>query len=230
MKVLALDTSTEACSAALYDGGYNQGEVLSRFEIAPRQHTKLILPMIDSLLAEAGWSLRDIELLGYGCGPGAFTGVRLGVSVAQGIAFGAEIPVAGVSSLAALAQAAYSENGQARCLAAIDARMAEVYWARYEVNMAGYMMLQGDESVLPPAQVELPDEGQWSCIGSGFDQYRQELMINTDQRQLTMIPDRFPEARYVASLAAYYAEQGQAVAADQALPVYIRNNVVSIQK
>ena len=100
MKLLAVETSTEACSAALYiDGIVNE-----RFELAPKEHTKLILPMIDSLMSDAGLKPQQLDALAFSCGPGSFTGVRIATGVIQGIALGADLPVVPVSTLAAIAQ------------------------------------------------------------------------------------------------------------------------------
>ena len=121
MNLLALDTATEACSAALLIGD----DIIERSEIAPRRHAELILPMIESLLGEAGISRRQIDAIAVGRGPGAFTGVRLAISVAQGLALGLDVPVVPVSSLAALAQDAPTDI-DAPILAVIDARMAHI--------------------------------------------------------------------------------------------------------
>ena len=123
MKILALDTSTEACSAALLI----DTEIHQRYEVAPREHGALILPMIETLLSEAGCAPTQLDALAFGRGPGAFVGVRIATGVAQGIAFAADLPVIPVSSLAAMAQSV--EHGNV--YSAIDARMNEVYWGAY---------------------------------------------------------------------------------------------------
>jgi len=158
MKILALETATEACSAALNI----DGEIRERFEIAPRGHSELILPMLESLLAEADIPLGQVDALAFGRGPGAFTGVRIGVGVAQGVAFGAELPVLPVSTLAALAQA--TDAGQV--LAALDARMDEVYWGRYRRDERGLMRLQGEECVAAPEATPLAQGEDWLGAGS----------------------------------------------------------------
>lgn len=221
--VLAIDTATEACSAALMVAG----EIAERYEIAPRRHAELILPMIDALLAEAGIALDRIDVLGFGRGPGAFTGVRIAAGVAQGIAFGAELPVVPVSTLAALAQGAVRTGGHARVLAAIDARMREVYWGAYQADEAGLMRLQGAECVSPPAEVPLPPEGKWFGVGTGWDAYGDALRARLDGRVNGSDGRCWPRARDVAMLAAAGYVAGEAVTADEALPVYLRDRVVA---
>lgn len=123
-KILAIDTATENCSVALLVND----RVISRSEVAPRDHTKKVLPMVDEVLKEAGLTLQDLDALAFGRGPGSFTGVRIGIGIAQGLAFGAELPMIGVSTLAAMAQASYRLHGATNAAVAIDARMGEVYW------------------------------------------------------------------------------------------------------
>ena len=135
MKLLAIDTSEDACSAALCVGD----EILERFEIAPRRHTELILPMMDGLLAEAGLSLRGLDALAFARGPGSFTGIRIATSIVQGAALGAGLAVVPVSSLQALAQGARRLHGAGQVLSALDARMREVYWGAYRADDAGIM-------------------------------------------------------------------------------------------
>lgn len=127
-KILAVDTATENCSVALIMGN----EVIARCEYAPREHTTKILPMVDSVLAEAGVKLNQLDALAYGRGPGSFTGVRIGIGIAQGLAFGADLPMIGVSTLAAMAQGSYRTEQAEQVVAAIDARMGDVYWGQYQ--------------------------------------------------------------------------------------------------
>ena len=146
LKILAVDTATEACSAALLVGD----KLFSRWEEAPRDHTRKILPMVQAVLDDAGISLSDLDAIAFGRGPGSFTGVRIGIGVAQGLAFGAGVPLIGISTLAAMAQGAYRLDGAEQVLTAIDARMNEVYFGRYEL-IDGRMQLVGDEVVSEPA-------------------------------------------------------------------------------
>ncbi|MDP1939061.1 MAG: tRNA (adenosine(37)-N6)-threonylcarbamoyltransferase complex dimerization subunit type 1 TsaB, partial [Gallionella sp.] len=115
MKVLALETSTEYCSVALWQ----DGAVLEHCERVGQKHSELLVPMLDAVLREAGCAIRDMDGIAYGSGPGSFTGVRIACGVTQGLAFGASLPVAGVCTLQALAEA----SGRQRVIAALDARM-----------------------------------------------------------------------------------------------------------
>ena len=218
MKLLALETATEACSAAVW----GDGAVLERYEIAPRRHAALILPMIESVLAEAGLTINQLDGIAVGRGPGAFTGVRIAVSVAQGLAFAADLPVVPVSTLAALALGAARETGQMRIATALDARMGEVYWGTWAVSEDRVALL-GEERVCAPALVTAPPDG-WFGVGSGWSAYAQAL-----SQRLTVngwAGDRYPHASDIVRLAADPARRDSWVTAEQALPVYLRDRVV----
>ena len=221
MKLLAIDTSTEACSAALSI----DGETIERYRLAPRQHTRLILPMIDELLSDSGLSIGDMDGVAFGRGPGAFTGLRIAAGVIQGIAFGADLAVVPVSTLAALAQGGYRDTGATRVLAAIDARMQEVYWAAYDIDDSGYARLIGEELVCSPQQVPIPDGEGWSGVGSGWEAYLSPLQRRLAGTLSTWDAQRYPRARDVAVLGAAALGRGAAVSAERALPVYLRNEV-----
>ena len=164
MKILAIDTATEACSAALYF----DGEINQQYRVAPREHSHIILPMIDQLLAEAGIRVSDLDALAFGRGPGSFMGVRIAAGVTQGIAFAWDLPVVPISTLAAIAQTAHAETGATSVLSAIDARMNEVYWGAYRLSDDGCMELTGKEIVILPEQVNCPGEHDWCGAGSGW--------------------------------------------------------------
>lgn len=221
MKLLAVETATEACSVALY----LDGEVREDFRIAPREHARLVLGMADTLLADAGVSLADMDALAFGRGPGAFTGVRIATSVVQGMAFASELPVVPVSTLAALAQGALREFGWQKVAAAIDARMNEVYWATYEYT-DGLMQAQGDERVCAPEQVPILNGQDWYGIGSGWLTFADALAERQTDAIAGATGEYYPHAQDVAVLAAAAAAQGLAVDAEQALPVYLRDQVV----
>ena len=217
MKLLAIETATDACSAALSI----YGEIHERFEITPRGHTERILPMIDELLAAAGVSIGQMDALAFGRGPGAFTGVRIAVGVAQGIAFAADLPVVPVSTLAALAQGA----GADKVLAALDARMDEVYWGAYQCNAAGLMVRVGEECVSAPGEVPLPGGDNWQGAGIGWSAYEAALSARCAEQVTSWEGACYPHARDVALLGVAGHEAGHAVSAEQALPVYLRDKV-----
>jgi tRNA threonylcarbamoyladenosine biosynthesis protein TsaB len=217
MIVLALETATEACSASLAI----DGDIRERFAVAPRGHSQLILPMVDELLAEAGIALAQVDALAFGRGPGAFTGLRIAVGVAQGIAFGADLPVVPVSTLAALAQGCEADA----VLAAIDARMDEVYWGAYRRNAAGLMQASGAETVAAPARVEVPEGADWVGAGSGWGAYEAGLSAACAGHVHSWHAEALPHARDVARLGMAAAAAGQTVSAEQALPVYLRDEV-----
>lgn len=216
MKILAFDTSTDACTVAVK----LDGRVCEHFELG-RRHAERLLVLIDKVLAEAGVALGDLDAIAFGRGPGSFTGLRISAGVAQGLAFGADLPVVPVSSLAALAQSVDAP----KVLAAFDARMQQVYWGAYVRGARGLVELQGEERVVAPSAVPLPASGGWVGAGSGWDQYTEALSARLDERLDRWYPDCYPRARGVAELGAADFEAGKAVPAEQALPVYMRDDV-----
>ncbi|MGZ8227283.1 MAG: tRNA (adenosine(37)-N6)-threonylcarbamoyltransferase complex dimerization subunit type 1 TsaB [Methylococcaceae bacterium] len=220
MKLLAVETATEACSAALYING----EISERFEIAPQKHTKLILPMIDNLMREAGLKPQDLDALAFGCGPGSFTGVRIATGIIHGIAFGADLPVVPVSTLAAIAQDCFDKTDNNTTFVAMDARMGEIFWGVYQRNNTGYAELLGKEAVTPAELIAFPDVTGIG-VGSGWGVYKDILMARLDGRVSDCQVDHLPRACAVAQLGAYGFEQGLAVAVEDAMPVYLRDNV-----
>jgi len=220
MKILAFDTSSEACSVALN----LDGQILSRFEHAPRRHTELLLPMIEEMLMEAGVELGDLDALAFGRGPGSFTGVRIAAGVAQGIAFGADLPVAPVSTLAALALRSYREEGKGRLLAAFDARMREVYWGCFIIDDNDRPQLQGCESVSPPDYVSLPEGSEWHGVGEGWKVYGDELNARVGG-SISVSSELTCRADEIALIGSDMFEAGDVVTAEHALPVYLRDEV-----
>lgn len=217
MKLLALDTATEACSAALF----LNGETTIRYRYAPRQHAELILPMVDELLSEAEIDIRSLDCLAFGRGPGAFTGVRIATGVIQGLAFASDLPVVPVSTLATLAQGAIAKSDF--LFSAIDARMGEIYWGLYQAD-GDIVTAVTDERVSKPGSVTIPGDKAWFGAGSGWKTYRNELLQATS-RCTGQDGDAYPHARDIIPLAIRDYETGKAVAAEQALPVYLRNRV-----
>lgn len=226
-KILAIETSTEACSAALF---MNE-QVFVQFKHAPRQHTQLALPMLESVLKEGRIALKDVDAIAFGCGPGAFTGLRIAAGIAQGLALSVNIPVVPVSTLAALAQYAVHQSGSHQpgqgIIASLDARMQEVYWGEYQLNAAGLVELIGEEQLGSPETMLASTLGdtQKIAIGSGWDVYASKLFDKTYPDNLQIENGILPSAEYIAKLAVPLFEEGKVVTAEDAQPVYIRNNV-----
>lgn len=225
MKLLAFETATEACSVALY----LDGQVRERFEIAPRRHAELALPWADALLAEAGVARTQLDAIAVGRGPGAFTGVRLAIALAQGVALGLDRPVVPVSTLAVLAAGA-ATAGPARILATIDARMGEVYAGAF-LRVVEALAALDVERVLPPEAVELPaggdddDDGPWQGVGTGFAAGGGLLAQRLHARLVAVDAAALPRASNLARLAAAAFARGETVAAERAEPAYLRDNV-----
>lgn len=218
--LLALDTATEACSVALL----HEGKVLSHYEVIPRLHAQRLLPMISDLLAEGGIALSAVDGIAFGRGPGAFTGVRIAIGVVQGLAFALDRPVLPVSNLAVLAQRALREHGAQQVASAIDARMDEVYWGCYRAEQ-GEMRLAGIEAVLPPEQAVLPREasGDWFGAGTGWGTFAARIAVPVVGQE----PNMLPHALDLLSLARFAWARGEALPADQAQPVYLRDKVAT---
>lgn len=225
MKILALETSSERCSAALLVAG----NILERAQLARRAHAELILPMVESLLAEAGETLAGLDAIAFGRGPGGFTGLRVATAVAQGLAFGADRPVVPVSDLAALAAAAARAHGAGKVLACLDARMQEVYWAGFEAGGPEEVHALGEEQLGPAAEVHLPEAGAWFGAGSGFGVYGEILSTRLAPSLQGQDATLVPTAHEVATLAAGLLAGGHSVSADQALPVYLRDRVAHVK-
>lgn len=222
MRILAIDTATEACSAALW----NDGNTCAHFELCPREHTQRILPIVQDILTQGGVSLTDLDALAFGRGPGSFTGVRIGIGIAQGLALGAELPMIGVSTLATMAQGAWRKQGASRVLAAIDARMGEVYWAEYQRDAQGVWHGENTEAVLKPEAVQqrLAElEGEWATVGTGWAAWPD--MTQGANVTLSDGDVLLPEAEDMLPIACKLLEQGKTVAVDKAEPVYLRNEV-----
>lgn len=222
--ILAIDTVSDACSVAVCV----QGEIASRVVHEPRAHGRLILAMVDDVLTELGTRLSALDAVAFGRGPGAFTGVRIGASVIQGLAYAVDLPVVPVSSLAALAHGMTSGD-KGLVLAAFDARMGEVYWGAYDVLGNGQTRLLGAEQVATPDSVFIP-EGDCMGAGSGWATYRAELSAHLGERLVAVDDSLMPVATDVLAIAQVQFEQQGGVAAEQALPVYLRNNVAAKPK
>nr|WP_221275760.1 tRNA (adenosine(37)-N6)-threonylcarbamoyltransferase complex dimerization subunit type 1 TsaB [Marinobacter oulmenensis] len=223
---MALDTSSAGCSAALW----LDGRVTERFELAPRGHTRLLMPMVRELLAEAAVTPQDLDVLAFACGPGSFTGLRIATGAIQGLAWGLDLPVVPVSSLATVALCAMDTHqipeGQ-NVAVAFDARMGEVYWGAFR-SEAGLPVSLEAERVCPPSAVSLPATGDagalWLGAGQGWS-LQQQMPEAVVARMQTIDETLVPRAAQVARLAEAGWHRGEAVSAEQAQPVYIRDEV-----
>ena len=221
MRLLAIETATDACSCALLDG-----EVLTeRFELAPRRHAELLLGMVADLFASAGLRPPELDAIAFGRGPGSFTGVRIATGVAQGLGFAADVPLVGVSSLQVLAQSAAREQGWSRLLAAFDARMDEVYWGAFEVDDRGLVVPSGREQVCPPDQVPIPVDAGWLGVGEGWSAYASALHARLGDRVERVESSVRPRAGDLARLGAAAFDDGKSCSAELARPVYLRDQV-----
>jgi tRNA threonylcarbamoyladenosine biosynthesis protein TsaB len=220
MRILALDTSTEWCSVAVGDG--TRWQRLD--EHAGQAHSERVLPMVHAALAEAGWMLAELDGIAFGAGPGSFTGIRIGCGVAQGLAFGADLPVAPVPTLAALAQEVFRVHGWTRVVACLDARMHEIYLAAYLHGDEGWREW-GAPSVVPPAAASraLPADLAPACgAGNGFAAYPK---IVSELELVAVADDARPSAQSIGELALPRFVAGQGVAAVDAAPLYVRQRV-----
>lgn len=225
MKLLAIETATESCSVALM---LNE-EIIELSEIAPRRHNEIVLSMCEKVLAQAETSLTELDAIAFGRGPGAFTGVRLAASVAQGIAMGQDLPVVPVSSLATLSQAVYEEKQVQEVFACIDARMQEVYYGVYKLSPDYLMELEGKEKVISPQHINQKVSNHCYGVGSGWNVYAESLH-RAIGKKISFDTDKFPQAKYAAMLAKAYYLQGQKLPAEEALPVYLRDDVAEKPK
>ena len=222
MKLLAIETSTEACSVALWI----DGDVRERHEVAPRRHTDLVLPWADALLAEAGVGKRALDAIAVGRGPGAFTGVRLAVALVQGMALALDIPVLPVSTLASLALPAAASAGGADVLAAIDARMGEVYLGLFRADADAGVIARGGEWMARPVDAALA-EGAAALVGvgTGFAAADGVLTMRLSARLRRVDAAALPHAADVAWLGTRAFVRGEAIAADRLEPAYLRDKV-----
>lgn len=216
MKLLALDTSTEYLSLALW----LDGEIRARDILAGQKHSQLILPMLGEMLAESGLSLTDLDGIAFGAGPGSFTGLRIGCGVAQGLAFGANLQVVGISTLLALAQQANVE----RVIACLDARMGEIYMAAYVHTEAGWKT-QCEPGLFRPQDAPKLEGGNWHGSGSGWLAHSEALQQVYSGQTAQIDTQAFPHARDIALLASHKFALGETRPAAEAAPIYVRNKV-----
>lgn len=221
MTILALDTSTEVCSVALSHGG----SVFSQFYEGDKKNTDVILDMIETVLGDAGAKKTDIELICFARGPGGFTGVRVATGIAQGMSFGLGVPVLPISTLMLMAMGAHKQHGAEQVTVINDARMNEVYSATYAFSGAPFdqrIETVVEESIVAPKNIRLPKQSGYG-VGSGIVAY--ELESNLIEQGYTLDLALKPDARYLLELAQQPQFENSTVAADKALPVYLRDNV-----
>lgn len=216
MNLLAFDTSTEYLSLALL----HQGELYTHDELAGQSHSQLILPQIQRMLHETGLKLTDLDGLAFGAGPGSFTGVRIAAGVAQGLAFGANLPVLPVCTLLALAQASSADQ----VIACLDARMGEIYHAAYTRQPDGWKTVAEPGLYKPEQAPALLGEG-WTGAGSGWQTYAEPLERAYLSQLSNTMPALLPTAQAIVQLALPTLQNGGGLAAAEAMPIYIRNRV-----
>lgn len=216
MNILALDTSTEYCSVALW----RDGVVNERAAHAGQGHSAMLTGMVDAVLAEGGLRLADLDGIAYGRGPGSFTGLRIACAVAQGLAFPADIPLAGIGTLHAMALGC----GAGKVVCCLDARMQEVYHAAYVRDGDGYIEVSAPQVCAPAAAPQLTGGG-WTGCGSGFAAYGDVLRPRYGETLTAVEADVYPHARDIARLAAPVFAAGHGVPAHEAAPLYIRDRV-----
>jgi tRNA threonylcarbamoyladenosine biosynthesis protein TsaB len=229
--ILALDTSSDNCSVALW----RDQNMFQLCEKAPRSHTQLILPMVEECLAKGNLKVKDLDAVAFGCGPGSFTGIRIATGVAQGLAYGGDTAIHAISNIQAMALQSYLKNKSPHVMVAIDARMDEVYWACCRVveedGQEGAVLYQVEtydvEKVTKPEEVYLPAEiGSEPVVGvgSGFD-YMERFPSSTIERLSSIDATLRPEADAICELARTEVSNGQAGMLEDAMPSYVRNTV-----
>jgi tRNA threonylcarbamoyladenosine biosynthesis protein TsaB len=216
MKLLALEASTEYCSVALW----REGEVDASEAHAGQRHSELLLPMAEALLVRHGLRIGQLDAVAFGQGPGSFTGLRIACGLAQGLAFGAGLPVVGVGTLAAMAEAC----GAAQVVCALDARMGEVYLAAYAQRSTGWETVRSPVVCAPLDAPDLPS-GAWVGCGGGFAAHGEALRRRYGERLARLEPAIVPHARAIARLAVRELEQGGGLPPEQAVPLYLRDRV-----
>jgi tRNA threonylcarbamoyladenosine biosynthesis protein TsaB len=219
--ILALDTSSEACSAAVI----KDGKITSVYAVVPRDHTRKIIPMIQQVLEESKTETHQLDAIAFGRGPGSFTGLRIAAGVTQGLAYGLDIKVIPVSTLEAMALevSSLSTDECTHVVTAIDARMDEVYWGAFEVKDGQVSALQA-EQVCKPEAVNLPENQTFSGVGTGWEFLSR--MSDDVQNSVAVTDDTLlAKAEYIARIAERKYVEGYLISAEQAIPVYLRDTV-----
>jgi tRNA threonylcarbamoyladenosine biosynthesis protein TsaB len=218
MNILAIDTSATACSLAL---SFND-QVKTLHIHAPMQQAQRVLSLLDDLLKSENFPLNQLNAIAFGCGPGSFTGLRIATSIAQGLGYALNIPLIPISSLAALAQTAYNTLGWKKLIVAIDARMQEIYWAKYQINQKGLAELIENERVSHPTQLQA-DQHDWYGAGNAWEIYANQLAYRPLETDFGLLPT----ASAILQLALPRYQNQDWVTPTQALPVYLRDEVAA---
>lgn len=214
--ILAIETATTACSAAVW----LSGDIKWRFEIAPQRHSEIILTFIDALLIEAGIQLKEVNAVAFGCGPGSFMGVRIATSIAQGIAYGINRPVIPVSTLQALAQSAYRKIKRERIIVGWDACMNSIYWGCYQADERGIMQAIMEDRLSKPATIEFIGD-DWIAVGNAWEVYADFLKVSFK----TAYPNIYPDAASVTLIASQKLIRGCTFQPEKAEPIYMLETV-----
>lgn len=220
-KILALDSSTDACSVALHI----DGTTTHIFELAAKSHTQRLLPMVDEILQQANCTLRDLDAIAYGRGPGSFTGLRICMGVVQGLAFGVNLPVIPVSTLQAMA-CGFSEKfpeNKLPVLAALDARMEEIYWGLFNADRISQAL--GDEHVMKPAllseqTVVAQLQKKFIAVGAGW--HYTDLQVIAPEK---IVLDMQPNAKDIVTIAIESFKRNEQISVLDAQPVYLRDSI-----
>ncbi len=220
--ILAIETATEACSAALL----HNDQLYELYELAPQKHNSLILPMCEQLMHQANINFSQINALAFGCGPGSFTGLRIAAGIIQGLAFAHQLPVIPVSTLRALAQELHRKTGGKKVLASLDARVNEIYWGEYQLNDVNLMQACHAEQLIKPENIVVPEGDNWIGVGNAWSVYGEQLKNILGNKLSQIVPDIYPTATAVILCAKQDYLAGKFVSAENAVPVYLRDKIV----
>ena len=220
MNLLAIETATPACSVALY----SSNQIFERHEIAPRRHSHLVLTFVNDVLSEANIGLSDLEGIVCGVGPGSFMGVRLAVSVVQGLAFSLEIPVLALSTLHVVAQTAYEICAVDQYVVAWDARMKEVYYGGYRLGGSGVMVSEHKDRLVKPYEIDLPQEEMIYVAGNAWEEYSNEIPAPV-MNSVNVVRGVYPRASAMLTLAKSMSYNDQFASVEALKPTYLRSAV-----
>jgi len=226
MNILGIECSTEVLSVAVFANG----EIHERVADAGCRHGDVLLPLISSVLGEVGINKIELSAVAFGCGPGAFTGVRMAVAAAQGIAYGIGIPALPISSLTALAQEGFDRGAAPPLLALLDARMGELYAGFFEVDGEGLVYPSAAQILVTPEELQLPGDDVWCALGPGYRAHQHSLQGRFGYRIDSLGRMSYPQASTLVRLAARDLRQGLGVAAHLAQPVYLRDKVAQTER